>query len=155
MSTTVLHKYFDANGRAFANIAFTSQDRVLLSVVAGGMAIFRLHLWGRIPGRRIFATDAVTAERMHRVLVRGSSRLPVLPRACDMHRDEAAMSAFLDAAIVDLKAVGEGRAVPGAVDALDLEQLPERPLSVFTRLALTAVDRDDCARLFERVRNTA
>lgn len=31
----------------------------------------------------------------------------------------------------------------------------ERPLSLFTRLALTARDADDLVRLFERTRNTA
>src|SRR5262245_23807558 len=34
------------------------------------------------------------------------------------------------------------------------EASSERPLSLFTRLALTARDADDLARLFERTRNT-
>jgi hypothetical protein len=40
--------------------------------------------------------------------------------------------------------------VPGAVESLDLENRPERPLSLFSRLALVASDADDLARRFER-----
>jgi hypothetical protein len=36
----------------------------------------------------------------------------------------------------------------------DADTEPERPLSLFTRLALTARDADDLVRLLERTRNT-
>ena len=64
------------------------------------------------------------------------------------------MHKFLDAATVDLNAAAENKPIPGKVDALDLDNPPERPLSLFTRLALTARDADDLVRLFERTRNT-
>jgi hypothetical protein len=64
------------------------------------------------------------------------------------------MHAFLDAAAVDLKAAVDDKPIPGKVQALDLESPTERPLSLFTRLALTAHDADDLVRLFERTRNT-
>jgi hypothetical protein len=64
------------------------------------------------------------------------------------------MNEFLDAAAVDLKAAVKNKPIPGKVNALDLENRPERPLSLFTRLALTARDGEDLVRLFERTRNT-
>ena len=64
------------------------------------------------------------------------------------------MHAFLDASSADLRAAAENKPIPGKVDALDLDNPPERPLSLFTRLALTASDTDDLVRLLERTRNT-
>ena len=90
---------------------------------------------------------------MANVLARDAPLLPPLPRA-KKHQDDSATHAFLDAATADLKAVAENKPVPGRVEALDLDNPPERPLSLFTRLALTAHDADDLVRLFERTRNT-
>ena len=45
-------------------------------------------------------------------------------------------------------AAAENKPIPGQVDALDLDNPPERPLSLFTRLALTARDEDDLVRLY-------
>jgi hypothetical protein len=62
---------------------------------------------------------------------------------------------FMDAAIVDLKALGEGRAVPGAVDAIDSDNPPPRPLALMTRLALACATAGELTERFERTRNIA
>lgn len=152
MNGPILHKYVDG-GASFANLALPSGERLFLSIAKSGFAIRRLHLGGRIPGRRLFAADAAAVERMRCVLARDSS-LPPLPQATELHRDEGAMASFLDAALADLGALKDGHAVPGAVDDFDPDDPPLRPLAAFTRLALTASDVDDCARLFERAKNT-
>ena len=154
MSNVILHKYVDSSGACFANITLQSGERVFLSIAAKGFAMFRLHLGGFIPGRRLFAVDPQVLARMQRVLAYDNGRLPALPQARELHRDEGAMAEFLDAAIEDLTAVNEGRPVPGRVEALDVENPPERPLSLLTRLALTARDAADCIRLLERAKNT-
>ena len=61
--------------------------------------------------------------------------LPPLPRAKGRHEENPAVHAKSD----------EERAA--------LRREP-RPLSLFTRLALTAQDEDDLVRLFERTQNT-
>jgi hypothetical protein len=155
MHPPILHKFVDDGGACFANLTLRSGERVFLSIAQTGFALFRLHLGGRIPGRRLFAADAQALARMHRVLAREAERLPLLPQATELHRNEGAMAEFLDAALEDLNAVNEGRAVPGRVEALDVDNPPERPLSVLTRLALTAGDAADCVRLFTRAANTA
>jgi hypothetical protein len=63
------------------------------------------------------------------------------------------MMKFLDAAIVDLTALGKGDAVPGAVDALDVENMPPRPIALFTRYALTAASSAELVRKLERLQN--
>jgi hypothetical protein len=153
MSEPVLHKYFDLGDRALANITLSSGQRVLLTIVPAGFAVHRLHLLGVIPGRCVFGANAIACRQMAMVLARDSRHLPALPRP-KKYRDESTMHAFLDAATVDLKAAAENKPLPGKVEALDLENPPERPLSLFTRLALTARDEDDLARLLERARNT-
>jgi len=154
MSHAILHKYVDSSGACFANVTLQSGERVFLSIAAKGFALLRLHLGGFVPGRRLFVADARALGRMHRVLAHDNGRLPALPQARDLHRDEGAMAEFLDAAIEDLTAVNQGRPVPGRVEALDVENPPERPLSLLTRLALTARDAEDCVRLLERAKNT-
>jgi hypothetical protein len=154
MSEPVLHKYFDFGDRALANLTLGSGERVLLTIVPNGFAVHMLHLFGLIPGRCLFGANDLASKQMISVLTRDASLLPPLPRA-KKHQDESVMHAFVDAAIVDLKAAAEDKPIPGKVEALDLENPPERPLSLFTRLALTARDADDLVRLFERTRNTA
>jgi hypothetical protein len=139
MPEAVLHKYLDFGARALSNVSLQSGERVLLSIAPSGFALRRLHLRGLLPGRSLFSAAAPDVDRMARVLERDAAGLPALPRAA-VHRDEAAMLEFVDAATADLKAIAENRPVPGAVDALDLENRPERPLSLLTRLALTARD---------------
>jgi hypothetical protein len=63
-------------------------------------------------------------------LVRDTQLLPPLPRAKGKHQDDA------------------GAAPRGPDDP------PERPLSLLTRLALTAQNAEDLVRLLERTRNT-
>jgi hypothetical protein len=153
MSEPVLHKYFDFGDRALANLTLGSGERVLLTIVPNGFAVHMLHLFGLIPGRCLFGANDLASKQMISVLSRDASLLPPLPRA-KKHQDDSAMHSFLDAAAVDLKAAVDNKPIPGKVDALDLENPPERPLSLFTRLSLTARDTDDLVRLFERTRNT-
>jgi hypothetical protein len=153
MSEPVLHKYFDFGDRALANLTLRSGERVLLTIVPNGFAVHMLHLFGMIPGRCLFGANDPASKQMIGVLTRDAQLLPPLPRA-RKHQDDSATHAFLDAAAVDLKAAAENKPIPGKVEALDLDNPPERPLSLFTRLALTARDADDLARLYERTRNT-
>ena len=153
MAEAVLHKYFDFGERALAKVTLPSGERVLLTMVPNGFAVHRLHLWGMIPGRCLFGMNDFGAKQLAKVLARDTNLLPPLPRA-KKHQDNSATHEFLDAATADLKAVAENKPVPGRVEALDLDNRPERPLSLFTRLTLTANDGDDLVRLFERTRNT-
>lgn len=152
MAEAIFHKYFDLGDRALANITLPSGERVLLTIVPNGFAVHRLHLWGAIPGRCVFGINDFGTKQMARVLAR-DARLPPLPRAIK-HQDDSARHEFVDSAAADLKAIGENRPVPGRVDAIDLDNRRERPLSLFTRLALTAKNGDDLVRLLERTRNT-
>lgn len=153
MSDPVLHKYFDFGERALSNLTLESGERILLTIVPAGFAVHRLHLYGMIPGSCLFGANMPAVKQMVSVLIRDTPHLPPLPRA-KKHKDESAMHEFLDAAIVDLEAAAKDKPIPGKVSALDLDNPPERPLSLFTRLALTARDGEDLVRLFERTRNT-
>ena len=154
MSDPVLHKYFDLGDRALANLTLESGERVLLTIVPAGFAVHRLHFFGMFPGGCLFGANTVAAKQMTSVLARDARQLPPLPRAKGKHEDDSATHAFLDAAHVDLRAAAENKPIAGKVDAIDLDNPPERPLSLFTRLALTARDTDDLVRVFERTRNT-
>jgi predicted NBD/HSP70 family sugar kinase len=116
--------------------------------------VLKLIWGGRIPVKTLFSVHSLHAERMARVLARDEARLPPRPKAIAVERDEAAMNLFLDAALVDLKAVGAGQPVPGAVDRLDVEKPPPRPLALFTRLAGTVSSTSDYIRALDRTRNT-
>ena len=153
MAQPILHKYFDFGDRALAKLTLASGQRMLLTIVPAGFAVHRLHLFGTIPGRCLFGGNDVAYKQMANVLARDARHLPPLPRA-KKHKDDSATHAFLDAALVDLKAAADNKPIPGQVDALDLDHPAERPLSLFTRLALTAQDEDELVRLFERTRNT-
>ena len=153
MSEPVLHKYFDFGERALANLTLESGERVLLTIVPAGFSVHRLHLFGMIPGSCLFGANMLAMKQMITVLIRDTRHFPPLPRAAK-HKDDSAMHEFLDAALVDLKAAAEDKPIPGNVGALALDNPPERPLSLFTRLALTARDTEDLMRLFERTRNT-
>lgn len=126
MADPVLHKYFDLGDRALANLTLESGERVLLTIVPAGFAVHMLHLFGMIPGRCLFGANDVAAKLMTNVLTRDAPQLPPLPRA-KKHQDDS---------------------VP------DSDHPQERPLSLFTRLALAAHDAEDLVRLFERTRNT-
>jgi hypothetical protein len=147
----ILHKYFDTGSNAFANIEFAKGDRVLLSHAASGLAVFKLIFAGKLPVKKLYAVNNLLMERMMRVLLRDPS-LPERPKAI-LDRDEAAMMKFLDAAIVDLKAAGAGKPIPGEVEKLDVENMPPRPLSLFTRFAVTASSSADFVRKLERLQN--
>ena len=153
MAEPILHKYFDFGDRALANLTLESGERVLLTIVPAGFAVHKLHVFGMIPGRCLFGANDIAATQMTSVLVRDTGQLPPLPQA-RKHKDDSAMHAFVGAALVDLQAAAEEKPVPGNVAALNLDNPPERPLSLFTRLALTAPDTDDLVRLLERTRNT-
>jgi hypothetical protein len=126
MSDPVLHKYFDLGDRALANLTLESGERVLLTIVPAGFAVHKLHLFGMIPGRCLFGANDVAAKLMTNVLTRDTPQLSPLPHA-KKHQDDSVS---------------------------DSDHPQERPLSLFTRLALTAHDADDLVRLFERTRNT-
>ncbi len=147
----ILHKYLDQGGNAFASIEFAKGDRVLLSHTRTGLAVLKTIWGGRLPIRTLYSVHALLMERMMRVLARDAS-LPERPKAI-VERDEATMMQFLDAAIVDLKAAGEGRPIPGEVEKLDVENLPPRPLALFTRFAVTASSSADFVRKLERLQN--
>jgi hypothetical protein len=153
MPEPILHKYFDFGDRSLANLTLPSGQRVLLTIVPAGFSVHRLHLFGMIPGLCLFGANDLARKQMLGVLARGERLLPPLPKA-KKHKDESAMHALLDAAAADLEATAKGKPVPGRVDALDVDNPPERPLSLFTRLALTASDEDELVRLYERTRNT-
>jgi hypothetical protein len=133
VAEAVFHKYFDLGDRALANITLPSGERVLLTIVPNGFAVHRLHLWGVIPGRCLFGVNDFGAKQMAKVLARDAQHLPLLPRA-NKHQEASATQA----------------STSGPADALG----SERPLSLFTRLALTAKDGEDLVRLLERTRNT-
>jgi hypothetical protein len=147
----ILHKYLDQGGNAFANIEYAKGDRVLLSHTKSGFAVLKTIWGGRLPVKTLFSVHSLIMERMVRVLTRDDT-LPQRPKAI-YEKDEADMMKFLDAAIVDLTALGKGEAVPGAVDALDVENMPPRPIALFTRFALTAASSADLVRKLERLQN--
>ena len=126
MSDPVLHKYFDFGDRALAKLTLESGERVILTILPNGFAVHSLHLFGIIPGRCLFGANGVASKQLADVLARDTRHLPPLPRAEGKHEDDASH-----------RNVGT-----------------ERPISLFTRLALTARDVDDLVRLFERARNT-
>ncbi|MBX3522227.1 MAG: hypothetical protein KF807_03350 [Xanthobacteraceae bacterium] len=146
----ILHKYLDQGGNAFANIEFAKGDRVLLSHTKSGFAVLKTIWGGRLPVKTLYSVHALIMEHMARVLLRDNT-LPARPKAIS-ERDEAAMMKFLDAAILDLKGVSEGGAI-GAVEALDVENMPPRPIALFTRYALTASGSADFVRKLERLQN--
>lgn len=147
----ILHKYLDQGGNAFASIEFAKGDRVLLSHTKSGFAVLKTIWGGRLPVKTLFSVHSLIMERMARVLARDET-LPERPEAIH-EKDEAAMMKFLDAAIVDLTALGKGDAVPGAVDALDVENMPPRPIALFSRYALTAASSAELVRKLERLQN--
>lgn len=147
----ILHKYLDQGGNAFASIEFAKGDRVLLSHTKSGFAVMKTIFGGRLPVKTLYSVHALIMERMARVLARDQT-LPERPKAIS-ERDEAAMMQFLDAAIIDLTAIGKGEVAPGAVDALDAENMAPRPIALFTRYALTAASSADYIRKLERLQN--
>jgi hypothetical protein len=126
MPDPILHRYFDLGDRALANLTLKSGERVLLTILPAGFAVHRLHFFGIIPGQCLFGANEPGYKQMSTVLARDPQLLPPLPRAKGKHQD----------------------------DRGDPADPAERPLSLFTRLALTAQDADDLGRLFERTRNT-
>jgi hypothetical protein len=133
MPAPILHKYFDFGDRALANLTLASGERVLLTIVPRGFAIHRLLLLGLIPGKCLFGAAVHAYERMAKVLARNARQLPPLPRARGKHEIDPAAR---------------------APDSAGNIALGNRPLELFTRLALTARDEDDLVNLFERTYNT-
>jgi hypothetical protein len=136
MPQPILHKYFDFGDRALANLTLTSGERVLLTIVPNGFAVHRLYLFGIFPGQCLFGAGEETYLRMADVLARDKAQLPPLPRATGRHQIDPAARSDAGAARANLAT-------------------RDRPLELFTRLALTARDENDLVRLFERTRSTA
>lgn len=125
MADAVLHKFFDFGERALANLTLASGERLLLTILPAGFAVHRLHLFGILPGVCLFGANPPAYQQMAAVLARDAETSPPLPRARGRHE--------IDPAVIS----GTG----------------ERPLSLFTRLALTAADAEDLVRRLERARN--
>jgi hypothetical protein len=140
MAEAILHKYFDLGERALANLTLQSGERVLLTILPKGFAVHRLHLYGMIPGSCLFGANTPAVTQMVNVLTRDTPHLPPLPRAKGSHRIEPERLAPDEAAQDSTR---------------ESDTTDERPLELFTRLALTAHDADELVRLYERTRNTA
>jgi hypothetical protein len=153
MPEPILHKYFDFGGRATADLTLGSGEHVFLSIIPSGFAAHRTHLRGFLPGRRLFGIESDGIARLARVIARSADMLPSLPTA-QQHRDKSATTEFPDTAGTDLAAITGKRPSLGLVDALELDNRPERPLALFTRLAFAAADTTELARRFERASNT-
>lgn len=147
----ILHKYIDQGSNAFASVEFGKGDRVLLSITKSGFAVLKTIWGGRLPVKTLYSVHSLIMERMARVLLRDRT-LPERQKAL-AERDDAAMMKFLDAAIVDLKAAGEGKPIPGEVEKLDVENMPPRPLALFVRYAQTAANSAEFVRKLERLQN--
>ena len=130
MPDPILHKYFDLGDRALANLTLKSGERVLLTILPAGFAVHLLHVFGIIPGRCLFGINEPSYRQMATVLSRDAQFLPPLPRARGKHQDDMATA------------------------PREPTDPPERPLSLLTRLALTAQNAEDLVRLLERTRNT-
>jgi hypothetical protein len=141
----VLNKYLDFGERGIADIKLESGERIMLSFAPSRLSLHRLYLFGFLPGRNHFKANRDDTDHMVRVLARTESELRPLPQAKIKHHD---------ATPEDLKAAEQNRTARGDVDAPSIWNRRERPLALFSRLALTAQDASDLARLLERTRNT-
>lgn len=119
-----VNRYYPRPRGGFANFTLPSGERVLLSVVDKGIRLHRLLMWGRIPGRTLFVGDA---DHLSDVAAARHPPLAELP---------------VEAALDDM------------IGRLATLQSGETILSWCTRLALTARDLDDCARIFARASAT-
>lgn len=119
-----VNRYYPRPRGGFSNLTLPSGERVLLSVVDGSIRVHKLLLWGRIPGRTLFVGDA---NHVSDVAAAREPKLAELP-----------VDAFFDDMIGRLATL----------------QASETMLSWCTRLALTARDLDDCARIFARASAT-
>ncbi|MCC6888297.1 MAG: hypothetical protein IT536_07165 [Hyphomicrobiales bacterium] len=136
MAEPILHKYFDFGDRALANVTLRSRERVLLTILPAGFAVHRLHVFGIIPGSCLFGANTPAYTQMANVLVRDALQLPPLPRARGQHQDRSA-----------------SYVMPTPPNAPMLDDPSVRPLSLFTRLALSVPDAEELVRRLERSRN--
>ena len=119
-----VNRYYPRPRGGFSNLTLPSGDRVLLSIVDNGIRVHKLILWGRIPTRTLFVGDA---DHVSNVAAASEPPLADLP-----------VDAFFDDMIGRLATL----------------QASETLLSWCTRLALTACDLEDCARIFLRASAT-
>lgn len=119
-----VNRYYPRPGGGFANLTLPSGERVLLSLVDATIRVHKLILWGRVPARTLFVGDA---DHVSNVAAARDPKLAELP---------------FDAALDDM------------IGRLASLQSTETMLSWCTRLALTARDLEDCARIFSRAAAT-
>jgi hypothetical protein len=99
-----LHRFVDRGGSGFSNIELASGQRVLVSVaqrvtrggdprfpedqmlVAHSLRIHDLHLFGRFPGRTVFAADDAVYARLVRHVAAGRVTLADLPASMALDR---------------------------------------------------------------------
>ena len=124
MTEARVNRYYPRPRGGFANITLPSGERVLLSLVDANLRVHKLILWGRIPARTLFVGDA---DHISDVAAAREPKLAELP-----------VDAFFDDMIGRLANL----------------QASETMLSWCTRLALTARDLEDCARIFWRASAT-
>jgi hypothetical protein len=145
VTKAILNKYLDFGERGIADIKLESGERMMLSFAPSGFSLHRLYLFGFLPGRNHFKANRDDTDRMARILARTAHDLRPLPKARIKQHD---------ATPEDLKAAEANTTALGDVDAPSLWKPRERPLALFSRLALTAQDAGDLTHLFERTRNT-
>lgn len=121
---TRVNRYYPRPRGGFANLTLPSGERVLLSLVDSNIRLHKLILWGRIPTRTLFVGDA---DHISNVAAAREPPLAELP---------------IDALLDDM------------IGRLASLQSSETMLSWCTRLALTARDLEDCARIFSRAAAT-
>jgi len=120
-----VNRYYPRPRGGFSNLTLPSGERVLISLVDATVRVHKLILWGRVPSRTLFMGDA---DHISDVAAAREPKLAELP-----------VDAFFDDMI--------GR--------LTNLQASETMLSWCTRLALTARDLEDCARIFSRASATS
>jgi len=119
-----VNRYYPRPRGGFSNLTLPSGERALLSLVDRDIRVHKLILWGRVPARTLFKGDADHISDV------AAAREPALA--------ELPVDAFFDDMIGRLQTL----------------QASETMLSWCTRLALTARDLEDCARIFSRAAAT-
>jgi hypothetical protein len=97
-------------------------------------------------GDRVLLTILTAGFAVHRLHLFG-----IIPGACLFGANKPAYEQMMT---VLLRDVAQLPPLPRARGQHQDDNPPDRPLSLFARLALTARDADDLVRLFERSRNT-
>jgi hypothetical protein len=165
-----LHRFVNRVGSGFSNVELASGERVLISVaetvtrgpdrqfggetavVAHSLRVHDLHLFGRVPGRTIFAADDATFRRLALHLGGGEVALADLPDAMAMDRFLVQATAMVETAAADFERHPDADDIfpePEGAAAVELDPLPW-----LTRLVLAQPDRASLKRTLERLAAT-